>query len=144
MKCKILVFFVAATFFFLGTAFFVERSNAETINLKVSSPWPPKHPQHTMLMEPWGKKISELTGGRVKMQLFPGQALGKAKDQYEMAAKGICDIALTRPAYTPGRFQLGSVFWLPFMVTSAEATSVALCKTYEKYFTAEFKDVKLK
>ena len=96
-----------------------------------------------MVIEPWVKKIGELTGGRVKMNLFPGQALGKAKDQYEMTAKGICDIALAIPAYTPGRFQLSSVFMLPFMVTTAEATSVAFWKTYEKYLTDEFKDVKV-
>ena len=143
MKCKILVLFVVASIFFVGPAFFVDSATAETFNLKISSPWPPKHPQHTMVIEPWAKKIGELTGGRVKMNLFPGQALGKAKDQYEMAAKGICDIALTIPAYTPGRFQLSSVFMLPFMVTTAVATSVAFCKTYEKYLVDEFKDVKV-
>lgn len=143
MKRTILVLFVAATFLFLGTAVFVESSRAENVNLKFSTPWPPKHPQHTMVIEPWIKKITELTGGRVTVSLFPGQALGKTTDQYEMAAKGICDIALTIPAYTPGRFQLASVFMLPFMVTTAEATSVAYWKTYEKYFVDEFKDVKV-
>lgn len=143
MKCKILVFFVAATFLFLGTAAFVQSPRAETINLKFSSPWPPNHPQHTMVIEPWAKKITELSGGRVTINLFPGQALGKAADQYEMASKGICDIALSIPAYTPGRFQLASVFLLPFMVTTAEATSVAYWKTYEKYFVDEYKDVKV-
>ena len=141
MRCKILVFFVAATFLFLGTAVFVENAGAESFNLKFSSPWPPKHPQHTMVIEPWAKKINELTGGRVTINLFPGQALGKAADQYEMASKGICDIALTIPAYTPGRFELASVFLLPFMVTTAEATSVAYWKTYEKYFVDEYNSI---
>ncbi len=143
MKCRILVLIVAATFLFLGTAVFVESAGAEDVNLKFSTPWPPKHPQHTMVIEPWAEKIKELTGGRVTVSLFPGQALGKTTDQYEMAAKGICDIALAIPAYTPGRFQLGSVFMLPFMVTTAEATSVAYWKTYEKYFVDEFNDVKV-
>ncbi len=125
MKFKILAFVVAMVFF-AGATPFIERTSAETIELKFSSPWPPKHPQHTKVIEPWAKKINELTNGRVKVTLFPGQALGKAKDQYDMAAKGISDISLTVPAYTPGRFQLTSVFWLPFMVTSAEDTSVAL------------------
>ena len=98
---------------------------------------------HTMVIEPWAKKINELTKGRVTINMFPGQALGKAADQYEMAAKGICDMALSIPAYTPGRFQLASVFMLPFMVTTAEETSVAFWKTYEKYFVDEFKDVKV-
>jgi TRAP-type C4-dicarboxylate transport system substrate-binding protein len=144
MKRKALVFFLlVAASLLLGTTVFVECPRAEDVNLKFSSPWPPKHPMHTMVIGPWAQKIKDLTGGRVTITLFPGQALGKAADQYEMAAKGICDIALTIPAYTPGRFQLGSVFMLPFMVTTAEATSVAYWKTYEKYFTDEFKDVKV-
>ena len=142
MKVKILVLLVAATVIFLGLTSFIETSAAETISLKFSSPWPPRHPQHTMVIEPWGKRINELTGGRVKMTLFPGQALGKAADHYEMAAKGVCDIALINPQYTPARFQLTSVFLLPFMVTTAEATSVALWKTYDKYFRDEYKEVK--
>jgi TRAP-type transport system periplasmic protein len=144
MKCKALVFFlVVAASFLLGTTVFVECPRAEDVNLKFSSPWPPQHPMHTMVIGPWAQKIKELTGGRVTITLFPGQALGKAADQYEMAAKGICDIALSIPAYTPGRFQLGSVFMLPFMVTTAEATSVAYWKTYEKYLVDEFKEVKV-
>ena len=89
MKRTILVLFVAVTFLFLGAAVFVDSSRAENVNLKFSTPWPPKHPQHTMVIEPWAKKITELTGGRVTITLFPGQALGKTTDQYEMAAKGI-------------------------------------------------------
>jgi len=143
MKFRILAFVVVAMVLFLGATPFIEETSAETIDLKFSSPWPPKHPIHTMVIEPWGKKINELTKGRVNVTLFPGQALVKAKDQYDMAAKGICDISLTVLAYTPGRFQLVSVFELPFMVTTAEATSVALWKIYEKYLKDEFKDVKV-
>ena len=143
MKFRTLAFVVVAMVFLVGATPFIEETSAETIDLKFSSPWPPKHPQHTKVIEPWAKKINELTNGRVKVTLFPGQALGKAKDQYDMAAKGICDISLTVPAYTPGRFQLTSVFWLPFMVTSAEDTSVALWKIHEKYLQDEYKDVKV-
>jgi TRAP-type C4-dicarboxylate transport system substrate-binding protein len=143
MKFKLMVFLVCVTFVFMGIGFSAEKSIADTISIKISSPWPPKHPQHTMVVEPWIQKITEATGGRVKMNLFPGEALGKAKDQYEMAVKGICDIALTVPTYTPGRFQLTSVFWLPFIPTTAEDTSVAVWKIYEKYLQGEYKDVKV-
>jgi TRAP-type C4-dicarboxylate transport system substrate-binding protein len=143
MRFKILSFLVAATVLVLGVTSFVGTSVAETINLKFSSPWPPQHPQHTMLIKQWGEKLNKSTGGRLKITLFPGQALGKAADHYDMAVKGICDIALTNPMYTPARFQLTSVFWLPFMVTTAEATSVALWKTYDKYLRDEYKEVKV-
>lgn len=141
MKVKILFLLVAATVLLFGVTSFIETSAAETINLTFSSPWPPRHPQHTMTIQPWAKKMAELTGGRLKITLFPGQALGKAADQYDMAAKGVSDIALAVPNYTPARFQLLSVFWLPFMVTSCEDTSVALWKIYDKYLKEEFKEV---
>jgi TRAP-type C4-dicarboxylate transport system substrate-binding protein len=143
MKYKAMTLCVSAVVFLFGIAILPGTAAAETIDLKFSSPWPPQHPQHTMVIKPWGDKIEKLSGGRVKVTLFPGQALGKAADHYDMAAKGICDIALTNPMYTPGRFHLLSAFWLPFMVTTAEDTSVALWETYEKYFQNEFKDVKV-
>jgi TRAP-type C4-dicarboxylate transport system substrate-binding protein len=132
-----MVFFCSCIMIFSGSA------AGKTIDLKFSSPWPPNHPQHTMVITPWAEKLKELSGNRVKVTLFPGQALGKTADQYDMAAKGICDIALAIPNYTPGRFHLLSAFWLPFMVTTAEDTSAALWKTYDKYFQDEFKEVKV-
>ncbi|MEJ2725011.1 MAG: TRAP transporter substrate-binding protein, partial [Deltaproteobacteria bacterium] len=143
MKMRPLAVFVCVMVLFVGMTYFIDTSLAETIDLKFSSPWPPPHPQHTMVIQPWAKKLNQLTGGRLKISLFPGQALGKAADHYEMAVKGVCDIALTNPMYTPARFQLLSVFWLPFMVTTAEQTSVALWKAYDKYMQDEFKDVKV-
>lgn len=143
MKFKMMAVIICIMSLFLGISFSPEVSSADTISIKISSPWPPNHPQHEMVVKPWMKQISELTGGRVKFNLISGEALGKAKDHYEMAVKGIADITLTVPAYTPGRFQLTSVFWLPFMVTTAEDTSVALWKIYEKYFQNEYGDVKV-
>ncbi|RJR32697.1 MAG: hypothetical protein C4576_29620 [Desulfobacteraceae bacterium] len=143
MKVLKLLFTVCVVFFFVAMGPLSGESAAQSVNLKFSSPWPPKHPQHTEVIEPWAKQIEKLTGGRVKVTLFPGEALGKAADHYDMTAKGICDIALTNPMYTPARFQMLSVFWLPFVCGSAEDTSVALWKTYEKYLRDEFKEVKV-
>ncbi len=143
MKFKTAALMVCMMVALSGASPFMDKAAGETVNLKFSSPWPPPHPQHTMVIEPWAKRLNELTKGQVKITLFPGEALGKAADHYDMAAKGVCDLALTNPMYTPARFQLLSVFWLPFMVTSAEETSVALWKTYEKYLKDEFREVKV-
>jgi TRAP-type transport system periplasmic protein len=143
MKFKTAAFLVCIMVALSGISPFIGNSTAQTINLRFSSPWPPPHPQHTMVIEPWSKKLEEMTKGQLKINLFPGEALGKAAEQYDMAAKGVCDIALTVPMYTPARFQLLSVFWLPFMVTTAEETSVALWKIYDKYLKDEFKEVKV-
>jgi hypothetical protein len=58
MMYKMAAFFVCIMVALSGLSLFTaEESVAETINLKFSSPWPPAHPQHTMVIEPWAKKI---------------------------------------------------------------------------------------
>lgn len=118
---------------------------ARTIELRVAQPFSPKHTVQTMVLDPWAKKIEEMTNGKVKVTMFPGGALGKASDHYSLAEKGIADIVYALQDYTPGRFPLTSVFELPFMIPSAEKTSVAMWKTFEKFpeFRKEYSRVKV-
>ena len=119
------------------------NARGETIELKLSHFMPTKHVQHSKVMEPWAKKIGELTDGRVKVTIFPGGALGKPPQQYDNAVKGITDIAFGLQSYTSGRFPLTSALRLPFMVKSGEQGAKALWRTYEKYLRNEYKDVKV-
>lgn len=118
-------------------------SSAETINLKLASFMAPNHVQHKMVIEPWAKKIAEVSGVDFKVTIFPSAALGKPQEHYDMAAKGIADMSFPILAYSPGRFKLSAVFELPFMFTTAEATSAALWQVYEKFLQDEYKDVKV-
>jgi TRAP-type C4-dicarboxylate transport system substrate-binding protein len=61
----------------------------------------------------------------------PPQLIDQAKD-------GIADIVFTLPGYTAGRFPLMEVFELPFMSSSAEATSQAAWEYFDKYARKEF------
>ena len=118
---------------------------AKTIELRFAQPFSPKHVMQTMIFEPWAKKIEEMSGGKVKVTFFPGGALGKASDHYSLVEKGIADVSYALQDYTPGRFPLTSVFELPFMIPSAEKTSVAMWKTFEKFpeFQREYDKVKV-
>ena len=118
---------------------------AKTIKLRFAQPFSPKHTMQTKVFEPWAKKVGELTNGKVKVTFFPGGALGKAPDHYALAEKGIADIIFVLQDYTPGRFPMTSVFELPFMIPSAEKTSRAMWKTYEKFpeFQREYNKVKV-
>ncbi len=141
-KKYFLSFFIIISLFFIILPQFV---TAKTIELRFAQPFSPKHTMQTMVFEPWAKKIEEMTGGKVKVTMFPGGALGKASDHYSLAEKGIADIAYALQDYTPGRFPLTTVFELPFMIPSAEKTSVAMWKTYEKFpaFRKEYSKVKV-
>ncbi len=98
-----------------------------------------------MVFEPWVKKIEEMSKGKLKVVMYPGGALGKDSDHYSLAEKGIADVVYALQDYTPGRFPLTTVFELPFMIPSAEKTSVAMWKIYEKYpeFQKEYSRVKV-
>ena len=118
---------------------------AKDIVLKFATGFSPRHTMQTKVFEPWAEKISKMTNGKVKVTFFPGGALGKMPDHYDLAEKGIADISYTLQDYTPGRFPLTSVFELPFMITTATQTSRAMWKTYEKFpeFQKEYEKVKL-
>ncbi|MCF8094093.1 MAG: TRAP transporter substrate-binding protein, partial [Desulfobacteraceae bacterium] len=124
---------------------FAGTGAAETIELKFSTSFSPKHTQQVKVFEPWAEKINELTDGQVKVNFFPGGALGKAGDQVDLVKSGIADITYTLHDYTPGRFPLTSVFELPFMVPSGPRTSWAMWKMFEEVpeFQKEYKDFKV-
>ncbi len=113
--------------------------------LKFTQPFSPKYAQQTQLFEPWAKKLEAHTNGQVEVKFFPGGALGKPGQIYDMVEKGIIDIGFDLHDYTPGRFPAISVFELPFMIDTAEQGSVAMWKTYEKAASVkkEYDGVKL-
>jgi TRAP-type C4-dicarboxylate transport system substrate-binding protein len=145
MKNALILSFTFIAFICYASFAGVADASAETINLKFATGFSPKHTMQTKVFEPWAKKITEMTNGKVKVTFFPGGALGKMPDHYGLAEKGIADISYTLQDYTPGRFPLTSVFELPFMITSATKTSVAMWKTYEQFpeFQKEYGKVKV-
>lgn len=123
----------------------VNTATAKNIDLKFASPFPPMQTPMAKTFPPWMEKLNKLTNGLVKVTMFPGGALGKTPAHYALVEKGIADIAYNLHDYTPGRFPMTSVFELPFMVPSAEKTSVAMWKVFEQFpdFQKEYSRVKV-
>jgi TRAP-type C4-dicarboxylate transport system substrate-binding protein len=138
----VLILLTAVACFF---CFQISPAMAKTYELRFAQPFSPKHTMQTKVFEPWAKKIEEMSKGQVKVTFFPGGALGKTPDHYDLAEKGIADIIYTLHDYTPGRFPLTTVFELPFMIPTATKTSVAMWKVYEQFpeFRKEYSKVKL-
>jgi len=118
---------------------------AKTYELKLASPFPPMQVITRTIIQPWAKEIEQVSKGKIKVKLFLGGALGKAPAHYDLAEKGIVDIAYHLHDYTPGRFPMTSVFSLPFMTPTAKITSEAMWKTFkeEPDFNKEYGDVKV-
>jgi TRAP-type C4-dicarboxylate transport system substrate-binding protein len=100
-------------------------------------------PPSTLLV-PWCDKIAKDSNNRLKCQIFPAMQLGGTPPQLiDQAKDGVADIVWTLPGYTAGRFPLMEVFELPFMSSSAEATSQAAWDYYEKHAQKEFPGLKI-
>ncbi|HSO19860.1 MAG TPA: hypothetical protein VLT88_10400, partial [Desulfosarcina sp.] len=52
---------------------------AEVIELKLAHFMPVMHVQHREAFVPFADKVAELTGGRVRVKIFPGGTLGNPK-----------------------------------------------------------------
>ena len=140
-KTSTYVLFFIAGFIFLCNGCV---KSEKTYELRFAQPFSPKHTMQVELFEVWANKIHEMTDGRLKVTMYPGGALGKTTDHYDLVEKGIADLAYVLHDYTPGRFPMTSVFELPFMVPSAERTSTAMWKIYEEFpeFQKEYSRVK--
>jgi TRAP-type C4-dicarboxylate transport system substrate-binding protein len=113
------------------------------IELKFAYWMPTKHTLHRVF-ETYAKEVEELTGGRVKITLYPGGALGKPPQQWDMALGGITDITFFMPGYTAGRFPRSTVFDLPLLLGGSSEVNTAIASgVYEKYIAPDYKDAKM-
>lgn len=119
----------------LAIGFSAGAAVAQEVTLRCQHFLPAKGSVPMFFMEPWAEKIEADSGGRIKVELYPGMQLGgKPPALYDQIRDGVIDCGWALPAYTPGRFPESEVFELPFMTSmSAEASSKAVWDFTEKY-----------
>ncbi|MBW2065170.1 MAG: TRAP transporter substrate-binding protein [Deltaproteobacteria bacterium] len=115
----------------------------KTINLKFAYWMPTKHTLHRVFVN-YAKEVEFLTKGKVKITLYPGGALGKPREQWDMALGGIADLSFFMPGYTAGRFPRSTIFDLPLIGGGSAAVNTALGQgIYEDYIAPDYKDAKI-
>ena len=132
-------FALAAAFsFFVGAA---GPSRAETIELKLSHFLPPNHTLHKVV-EAWAAQVSERSGGRLAIKIFPASQLGPVQRQFDLARSGQADLAIGLVGATPGRYPLTELSNLPFVRPKAGSSSAVmserLTELAPKYLAGEF------
>ncbi|MER2553135.1 MAG: TRAP transporter substrate-binding protein [Thauera sp.] len=97
---------------------------------------------HAKFITPWCAKIEAESAGDLKCQIFPSMQLGGSPAQLiDQARDGVADIVWTLPGYSAGRFPIVEVFELPFMISTAEATSRAVWDFVQAHDRKEFEAV---
>lgn len=102
------------------------------------------HPVTTQVLKPWADDVAKATEGRVVIDIAP-TSLSAPPQQMDGVTKGVFDIAYQFHGFLAPKVKLTNVAHLPFVNTSAKGSSVALWRTYEKYFAKanEFPDVQV-
>jgi TRAP-type C4-dicarboxylate transport system substrate-binding protein len=107
--------------------------------------FPPQHYTCRAMLGDWSKEIEKATSGRVKFNV-PPKTLAAPPDQYDGVVNGVMDGAIQFNQFIANKVTGIQVGQLPFIGTeAAESGSVALWRTYEKFFADknEYGPVKL-
>ena len=127
----------------LVAAAFALPAAAQDVVLKVHHFWPPGAMGPSTILVPWCDKIAKESNNRMKCQIYPAMQLGGTPGNLvDQVKDGVVDIVWTLPGYTAGRFPMMEVFELPFMSSSATATSQAAWDYYTQYAHKEFPGIK--
>lgn len=103
--------------------------------LLVNSFWPPSHLMRRQVFDRWAADVARVTDGRVVCR-FPSSTLAPPGRQWHMVTSAIADVGIVFNGFERNRLHLPTVSELPFGTPNAEAASVALWRTYERYFEA--------
>ena len=96
------------------------------------------------VQQPWAELVEHASNGRIKI-VMPAASMAPLSRQWDLVTNGIADIAETPSEYIRERVKLPLLAEIPFLAPNGVAASVAIWRTYEKYFAAanEYKGVKL-
>ncbi len=114
----------------------------EPVKLTYSCFFPPTHIQSKLAAQ-WCKEVEKRTGGKVKVQYFPGQTLTKAKQMYDGTVQGMSDLGFCLFGYNRGRFPLMEVVDLPLGYKSGKAATQVANAVYNKFKPKELDDVQV-
>src|SRR5262245_55756682 len=118
------------------TAGAASAQTEKKINIKLSYWVPPSH-----LLTPgykdWADELAKASNGTITVTMFPSSQLGSGPDHYDLAKRGVADVGLINPGYTPGRFPVIAVADLPFMSTNSLKAAPAMKQFYAKYAAKE-------
>jgi TRAP-type C4-dicarboxylate transport system substrate-binding protein len=105
---------------------------AGEVILRLHQMLPPQATIPSKVLAPWAEKVKQESGGKLVVELYPSMQLGgKPPELLDQARDGVVDLVWTLFGYTPGRYPKTEAFELPFIMTSATATSMAFQEYYE-------------
>lgn len=102
--------------------------SAQEVTLRMGDSLPVGHVIAETATQPWIDLVTARLDGRLKIDYFPAQQIGKAKDFLRLTQSGLVDIGYIGPAYITEKMPLSAVAELP-------GTSKTSCEVMRSYWT---------
>lgn len=96
---------------------------AEAIKLKFADSYPVGHLGYRSNQH-FNKRLEEITKGKVKVDYYPSEQLGKLKDLLKLCSSGIADICYVPPSFYAGQLPLSTVMILPFWTEATDGSKI--------------------
>ena len=113
------------------------------MHIKFSTWQVPAGVECTTLWPPLFEELKKRSNGRITVTMYPGGALGKGPEHYDIAAKGLSDIGYFVSTWTPGRFPLSDVVSFAIWVDGKDIAADLGKPVVDRILYREFTDVKL-
>ena len=133
---------LACTALALGLLGAFSPAGAADVTLRFAN-FPPASTFPCVAAEHWIDEVQKATGGRVKVDHYPGGTLVDIRTMIRGVMRGQADIGCFSTAYFPGMFPLLSGFELPLGFRSSRQASVILQKAIEKFRPEELRNFKV-
>ena len=129
----------------IGSVMTMGGNSARAETTLIYNVWLPRiHPFFIGIQKPWKERVEKMSNGRIKVK-FPAKSLAPPPRQWNLATKGIADVALLGNNFERKRVTLSMIGQLPFVATTAQKMSTSLWATHQKHFAkaGEYDGVKL-
>ena len=114
-----------------------QQQQQEVIKLKVADSFPTTHflsKNAVFFME----RLEELADGKIEIEYYPSEQLGKMKDLLDLCSQGATDIAYISVPFFSGKMPLNQLIVLPLWTTAAEGSNIEWDLVNEDIFKEEF------
>ncbi|WP_260287168.1 TRAP transporter substrate-binding protein [Peribacillus aracenensis] len=118
----------------------IKKSNEEVIKIKIADSFPNTHSIAKLGVIPWIERIEELGEGKIEVEYYPAEQLGKAASLLDLAKNKVADITYVMPGYFADKMPLSSIASNPGLVPGTVVGSKAYNKlVQENLYELEFK-----
>lgn len=131
------------SFFIINFIIISNSICAEKVITLTLSSWDTEKGTGVPAWKEMAKDIEAATNGKVKIKMYHAQALGKAKEHFDMAVAGTADITFLNVGFTPGRFPITDLTGFAHAPNSEMLSSGLMTLMEKGYLDKEYSKVKL-